>query len=313
MKIVITGHNSLLGSNLAKELAVSNKVILLGTRNKIYKKYKFKYDLQILEINNLEEFFKKEKEIDLFIHCAGMNSNSCKNKEKEAFEFNVSFTEKLTKLCVLNKVRSFIYLSSVNVYQKSLNQKIFEDSPLSNENIYSIYKYKAEEIIEKIAKYSSMKFQILRLSNVLAKPLNIDTNCWDLVVYNLCKEITLNRTITIKTNALNKRDFFDIKYLIDFINFFITNSSKFNSGTKNFCSGQNISILDLSLSLQSLTLKNFFFKPEIIEINKRIDLDINNASYSVDEIEKLGFRVNNDIEDILEDILLTSKNYFSKI
>ena len=37
MKIVITGHNSLLGSNLAKYFSVNNQVILLGTRNKRYK------------------------------------------------------------------------------------------------------------------------------------------------------------------------------------------------------------------------------------------------------------------------------------
>ena len=91
MKIVITGHNSLLGSNLAKYFSVNNQVILLGTRNKKYKKYQFNYEYNHLDLNNLNVFFNHEKNIDLFIHCASINSKVCYKNSKNAFKFNVKF------------------------------------------------------------------------------------------------------------------------------------------------------------------------------------------------------------------------------
>ena len=313
MKIVITGHNSLIGSNLAKSFAENNKVILLGTRNIFYRKYKFKYDFQVLNFNNLNEFFKKENNIDLFIHCAAMNAESCNKNTKEAFQFNVFLTEKLTKLCLINKVRCFIYLSSVNVYKNNPNKVIYENSPKSNDNFYSFYKNKAEETIENIARNTTMKYLILRLSNVLAKPLNIETNCWDLVTYNFCKEIVQYGKITINRNALNKRDFFDIKYLIEFIDMFKSNFQCLDSGIINFCSGKSITILDLALMLQSLSLKNFSYNPQILELKARTEPILGNSYYSIDKIKELGYENNNDIKNILNDILLTSGVFFKKL
>ena len=89
MKVVITGHNSLIGSNLAKYFSLNNNVILLGTRKNIYEKYLFHYKYKYLDLNNLNAFFKNEKNIDLFIHCAGINAKVCELDAKHAFDFNV--------------------------------------------------------------------------------------------------------------------------------------------------------------------------------------------------------------------------------
>ena len=100
MKIVITGHNSLLGSNLAKYFSVNNQVILLGTRNKRYKKYQFNYEYNYLDFNNLNVFFNNEKiSICLFI-AQVLIQKVCYENSEEAFKFNVKLTEELFKICL---------------------------------------------------------------------------------------------------------------------------------------------------------------------------------------------------------------------
>ena len=312
MKIVITGHNSLLGSNLAKYFSGNNQVILLGTRNKKYKKYQFNYEYNHLDLNNLNVFFNNEKNIDLFIHCASINSKFCYKNSKKAFKFNVKLTEELFKICLKNNIGCFVYLSSVNVYKKNIKGKIDENSPLQNENLYAIYKKAAEERITNIAKNSSMRYLILRLSNVLAEPLIKETNCWDLVTFNLCKEIIEDGTITIKGDSSVRRDFFDIIYLFDFINLFAYNK-KFESGIFNLCSGNTLSILDLSKILQSITLEKFSFKPIIKELTQTNNLCSEYFNYSNEKVKKYGFEIKNDIKDMLINILnVTNKFYSSK-
>ena len=119
MKIVITGHNSLLGSNLAKYFSVNNQVILLGTRNKKYKKYQFNYEYNYLDLNNLNVFFNNEKNIDLFIHCAGINSKVCYENSEEAFKFNVKFTTKIwPSIRVFHTLITLILAVSINKISK---------------------------------------------------------------------------------------------------------------------------------------------------------------------------------------------------
>ena len=312
MKIVITGHNSLIGSNLAKFFSVNNEVILLGTRNKKYKKYQFDYKYKYLDLENLNNFFVNQKNIDLFIHAAGFNSKDCNEKPHEAFNFNVKLTEELSKICLKNNVGCFVYLSSVNVYEKNIKEKINEFSPIQNENLYAKYKNTAENIIINIAKNTSMKYLILRLSNVLAEPLVKETNCWDLVTFNLCKEIIEDGTITIRGDSSSRRDFFEIKYLFDFINMFLSNTKIYESGIFNLCSGKTLSILDLAKILQSLTLQKFSIKPIIKELRKPNNFPSENIIYSNEKVQKFGFKIKNNINSSLSNILNVTHKFYSQ-
>ena len=65
--------------------------------------------------------------------------------------------------------------------------------------------------------------------------------------------------------------------------------------------------------LQSLSLKNFSYSPKILELKARTESIFGNAYYSIDKIKELGYETNNDIENILNDILLTSRVFFKKL
>ena len=250
------------------------------------------------------------KKISICLFIAGINSKVCYENSEEAFKFNVKLTEELFKICLKNNIGCFVYLSSVNVYKKNIKGKIDENSPLQNENLYAIYKKAAEERITNIAKNSSMRYLILRLSNVLAEPLIKETNCWDLVTFNLCKEIIEDGIITIKGDSSVRRDFLDIIYLFDFINLFASNI-KFESGIFNLCSGNTLSILDLSKILQSITFEKFSFKPIIKELTKTNNLYSEYFNYSNEKVKKYGFEIKNDIKDILINILNVTNKFYS--
>ena len=98
-----------------------------------------------------------------------------------------------------NNVKTFIFLSTIHVYSSNPIGLINEDFLTNNQHPYAQSKLKAEELIKKNFKNSGTKFLILRLSNVIASPLFKETNCWELVAQNICKQI-FEKYIALRSN-----------------------------------------------------------------------------------------------------------------
>ena len=104
--------------------------------------------------------------------------------------------------------------------------------------------------------------------------------------------------------------FISLIYLFDFINLFASNI-KFESGIFNLCSGNTLSILDLSKILQSITFEKFSFKPIIKELTQTNNLYSEYFNYSNEKVKKYGFEIKNDIKDILINILNVTNKFYS--
>ena len=144
MNILITGGLGYIGGRLAQYLSKDKtNNIILGTRKKINPPI-WLPDSQIQNIN-WNELKKSElnlKNIDVVIHCAGMNAKDCNNDPKAAFRFNSKSTRELVQLSIFSNVKRFIYISTAHVYSSSLEGRIdencsgllvFQAGPLSDE------------------------------------------------------------------------------------------------------------------------------------------------------------------------------------
>ena len=54
---------------------------------------------------------------------------------------------------------------------------------------------------------------VLRLSNVFGAPLDVNMDCWDLIINNLIKEVVENNTLTLRGQKVIKEIFYPLIFL----------------------------------------------------------------------------------------------------
>ena len=314
MNIVITGITSLLGSNIAEYFSRrGNNVISVG-RERIFSPYNKLYRFETINWQNPKEFFLKENQIDIFIHCAGLNAKECYLNPKEAFIFNSETTLKLAKLCSENNVKIFVYLSTIHVYSPNPIGIINENNIPKNDHPYAKSKYKAEEYLKNNFIDSNMQYLILRLSNIIAAPNFLETNCWGLLAQNICRQIFEKKQITLNSNPKILRDFVGINQLNKFLEYYFKNLPKMISETYNFASGETITILDLANKIKNNY--EYLYKKNIRICFETSDLDKfenQSYSYSLKKIESLGYKIDKSTNDEINQLLKFCFLNYSKI
>tara|TARA_Y100000034_G_C6909557_1_gene423539 strand:- start:9423 stop:10328 length:906 start_codon:yes stop_codon:yes gene_type:complete len=146
MKILITGANGLLGSNLCLMYSKNNEIYATDKEEpKIENCSNHKLDVTKEEDIQLIEKLNPE----LIIHCAAIiNLDYCEENKKEARETNVLGSEKIAK--VTKKLNAhMIYISSDSIFDGERGNYNEEDEP-NPLNYYGETKLESEKIISSI-------------------------------------------------------------------------------------------------------------------------------------------------------------------
>jgi dTDP-4-dehydrorhamnose reductase len=136
MKVLITGANGMLGSNLVKLLPLE-KVRGLG-----------RSELDITNQDNCIKVLEKEKP-EIVIHTAAYtNVEDCEINQDKAYLLNVIGTQNLVNYCISKEVL-FIYISSTGIYgSKKENTPYNEFDEVNPTTIHHKSKYEAEKIVQ---------------------------------------------------------------------------------------------------------------------------------------------------------------------
>ena len=108
---------------------------------------------------------------DIVIHTAGINSKECSRDPINSYKFNSLISGKLGLACHQEKVKVFLYLSTIHVYSNNLVGTINENSKTQKKDFYTKSKILAENIFHDLSDLDNTKFIILRISNVFGNPL----------------------------------------------------------------------------------------------------------------------------------------------
>jgi UDP-glucose 4-epimerase len=190
-KILVTGHEGVIASNLIKKL--TNCEIIIDSING-----------KRINLQNNEEVMKIEP-VDTVIHLGGKTEKGL--EWKEYFENNIIGTLNILKYCIKKNIKKIIFVSSY-VYGNPKYSPIDEQHQISPHNLYTKSKFLAEELCKIYSEKYKLNVIILRPFNIFARSMNKNY-----LISNLIESINTKKTVTI-TNRTSKRDFL---YIDDFI------------------------------------------------------------------------------------------------
>ena len=159
--VAVTGSSGFIGKRLTNALTGSVNQLILVVRN-VDQETTHKQILFDLIHNNIpQDFFSG---VDIVYHLAGCAHDTSRIKDKDYYyKLNVEATINLARLALKNKVKKFIFVSSVKAAGKNSSGEYMTESDRSSpEDWYGKTKFEAENKLLRIAKNSKMDVVIIR-------------------------------------------------------------------------------------------------------------------------------------------------------
>lgn len=159
-KVLLTGFSGFLGTYILDFLETQNYEVIKVGRNE---KADLKIDLSTDKLPKVN--------VDFAIHVAGKAHIIPKTDlEKETFfKINYIGTKNLLAGLDIEKLKTFIFISTVAVYGKETGELINETAPLLGNTPYALSKIKAEETLIDFGLKNNINIVILRLPLITGK------------------------------------------------------------------------------------------------------------------------------------------------
>lgn len=305
--IGITGASGIIGSKLCQNLIENGYIIHVLTRNP--QNFKKNPNIKTHKIDLLnpdkEKVSNFTKRIKFLFHLA-----SELNDESKMMKINYYGTKVLVD-SIKNKNISFIYFSSIGVFDFSKSNQINENSHKKQFNLYEKTKFLSEEYILKSYQKNNLKFIILRPSIIL--DLNMKSKIIDYI-------ITLSR-IGIKIN-FSKKIIANFILLDDVVKILLEIFEKEKAFCQSFNISSNILLEDFLMTINKILDKkifislpfnlfiniiglSLFFKPKNQKIKKFFT---NTSNVSCQKIEGLlAWKIQMDCFNFLDDYIKSRK------
>lgn len=294
MRILVTGAQGFLGSSIVNLFSAHGHDLLASTRNVNSKIFLNNDNVQVIsnsDLINLESL-SKYGDIDLIIHCAGMNAEACTNDPIGAFMVNSYETAKLFEIAEIIGIPRFIFMSTSHVYLQSVDGHIDENSCTGNVHPYASSKLAAENLILNLSKqYACVKLSILRLSNVVGMPNTNDLSRWNLFVPNICAQAVVNKEIVLTGEINDVRDYFPMKnFLVAMHELVMKKTNEHSRVIFNLGSGVTAKNISIAQKVRDILKK---MTGQSTEIKFQYSsFDNKPYKYSVDRISKcLGLKI----------------------
>jgi UDP-glucose 4-epimerase len=267
MRILIAGGHGFVGGRLAEFLNKIGHQIILGSRSqRPIPDWLPQADQRILDWDDSRALDKCCSGVDVVIQASGMNAPDCALDPVNALIVNGVWTSRLLDSACNSGVGTFIYLSTAHVYGSPLTGTVTEKNCPVNLHPYASSHMAGENAVLYQNQIHRIKGTVVRLANSFGAPMSLDTNCWMLLVNDLCKQAIQNKKLILKTMGYQKRDFVGLTQVGRQISKVIDGSILLNSkkGIFNLGSGVSIAVRDIASMIQSRCFMLFGYRPEIV-------------------------------------------------
>jgi UDP-glucose 4-epimerase len=312
-RILVTGGFGYLGGQLARFLASEESYeILLGSSQQTHSPY-WLPQAKVVQIcwdspKSLQEVCSG---VDCIVHLAGMNAQDCSSDPDAAMKVNSIATAHLVQAAFAQKVRRFIYMSTVHVYGSPLEGVITEETKTTSAHPYAISHQAGEDAV--LASHLSGEIEgiVIRLSNAYGAPADKDVNCWMLLVNDLCRQAAISGRLVLRSAGLQKRDFIPLYDVVRAINHFITLPvDKVGCGLFNLGGEATYRVIELAELIAEQCEAMLGYRPKIERPDSILGKGSPELNYRIDKLKETGFSLNGKIKkEIDATLVFCNKNF----
>lgn len=220
-KILITGATGYIGGVLVKEFCNDNDVSVIIRNVADKDAFLPKVNVYVMDINDESAILSIKDSFDYIIHCAApTKSIFMVSNPKVTYDTIVCGTENMLKLATRLKVKSMVYLSSMEVYGV-INKpyRIKEDElgfvdETNPRSCYPLGKRKAEELCQNYFREQAVPVKIARLAQTFGRGVLAEDNR---VFMSFAKSVVANDDIVLHTQGTSMGNYCAIEDAIEAI------------------------------------------------------------------------------------------------
>lgn len=247
--------------------------------------------------------------VDVVVHTATRGYSSRRPPSHGDLSQEVETAKTLAVEAFDSGVRRLIFVSSVHVYGSALVDAVDElTTPLPNTD-YGKSRLEMEQLLADIASSYTTTAVNLRASNTFGYPAIHNSQSWDLLVHDLCRQGVQTGTLALQTNGRAYRDLLSVQAATTVMERLIQ-SDEVSSGVYLLGSGRTRTIREVAEWISERFSVILGYEPELI-VN---DLDTSEHRYFTLQgkgLGKVGIAVQMENNDELDRLLELTKREFS--
>ena len=302
-RILISGGFGYLGGRLAQFLAsYPNYEILLGTRRQLSPP-PWLPNASVVHTpwDSITGLEKTCSDVDMVVHLAGMNAQDCAADSAMALEVNAVATARLVEAAIRQKVKRFIYISTIHAYGNPLTGAISEETATAPVHPYAFSHRAGEDVVRASHDSDEIEGIVIRLSNAYGAPASKNVNCWMLLVNDLCRQAATSGKLMLHSSGLQRRDFISIHDVVRGIKHFMElPSDKCKSSFFNLGGEASYRVIDFAELVVLRCEAVLGFKPAIERPEPKPGEDSLALNFQIDKLKETGFCLSGDVENEID-------------
>ena len=300
-KVIVFGSTGYLGVNLCSFFE-SNNVQFSRALRKGVNYNKLSPNSVFYDINNQKELSKLLNDFDVILFAAGLNQEKCEFVE-DSININVISLVKVLEASIDSEIKTFIYLSTIQVYDSILESNYNESSEVLNLKPYALSKIIAEKYLNFYSKKNKFKVIINRLSNCFSSYNNLYNINKKLVLNDFCFNAILNKEIIVKSKKNISKNFLPMSIFLKYIYFQIYNYNQKNYfEIFNLGAFSNHNLYEIANKIKYL-VKNEFNYDVRLSFSSDFEMDTNQFLFSTEKINNyisIEYSFDNEILNFLK-------------
>lgn len=302
-KILITGNAGLIGANLCEFLATRSKYRIIGIddlsggqKKNVGFGVTF-YKKNVCNTRAINSIFQYEKP-NIVIHCAAQPAPGLAPFIRhKTFETNILGHANLINASIVNDVKKFIFMSTMDVYGENM-APFTEDMTPRPTNSYGISKYACELDLDMAYDEFKLDYTIIRPHQIFGKYQNLNDPYRNVICIWIRNIIHGDQKINVYGDGNQMRAFSHVRYILEPVKNAIDITTTKRNKIYNLGADIPTKIIDVARLTQKIANRRYGYNPTIVHLEPRREKKYMWCNHTKAK-EELGFIDKTDLEELV--------------